>query len=189
MGLVIAEPTLDQYLEAGKKIPGLAFDDTLCLILARDHHWTLISTDKALRSACKNANISLLWGLELMLPLVEKNFLSRSHALQTASSIHSLNPQFVNQQILTRFIDKIKKLKVNKSNKNILFKEDIMFNFLNNNSGAISALSTAILALITAVYAYLTRHMAKEATNMEKISIRAKCYSFLSPKRRINKHS
>jgi predicted nucleic acid-binding protein len=114
LGLVIAEPTLEQYLEAGKKIPGLAFDDTLCLILARDHHWTLISNDKALRSTCKNANIPLLWGLELMLLLVEKNFLSGSHALHTATIIQSSNPQFVHQQILESFSNKIDKLKMGK---------------------------------------------------------------------------
>jgi predicted nucleic acid-binding protein len=110
LGLVIAEPTLEQYLEAGKKIPGLAFDDTLCLILARDNHWTLISTDKALRSACKKARISLLWGLELMLPLVEKNLLSSSQAQKTAARIHALNPKFVHQQILDRFTRRIIKL-------------------------------------------------------------------------------
>ncbi|MCX6558826.1 MAG: hypothetical protein NTW95_15580, partial [Candidatus Aminicenantes bacterium] len=111
LGLVIAEPTLEQYLEAGKKIPGLAFDDTLCLILARDHHWTLISTDKALRSACKNANIPLLWGLELMLPLVEINLLPPSLAQKTADRIRALNPGFVNQQILERFSKKVDSLK------------------------------------------------------------------------------
>lgn len=120
LGLVIAEPTLEQYLEAGKKIPGLAFDDTLCLILARDNHWTLISTDKALRSACKNANIPLLWGLELMLPLVEKNLLPAPFALKTAAHIHALNPKFVNQQILERFTAKISELKLKVRQKKII---------------------------------------------------------------------
>ena len=120
MGLVIAEPTLEQYVEAGKKIPGLAFDDTLCLILARDLHWTLISNDKALRSVCKNANIPLLWGLELMLPLVEKNLLSPSLAQKTASRIHALNPGFVNQHIMERFTKKISELESNVQRKKII---------------------------------------------------------------------
>jgi predicted nucleic acid-binding protein len=112
LGIVIAEPTLEQYLEAGQKISGLAFDDKLCLLMARDNHWTLISNDKALRSACKNANIFLLWGLELMLPLVEKNLLSPSLAQKTADHIHSLNPKFVHNQILARFTKKIKEMKL-----------------------------------------------------------------------------
>ena len=109
--LVITEPSLEQYLEAGQKISGLAFDDKLCLIMARDNHWTLISNDKALRSVCKNANISLLWGLELMLPLVEKNLLPAPFALKTATHIHALNPKFVNQQIVDRFNKRISALK------------------------------------------------------------------------------
>jgi predicted nucleic acid-binding protein len=120
LGLVLAEPTLEQYLEAGKKIPGLAFDDTLCLILARDHHWTLISTDKALRSACKKAHISLLWGLELMLPLVEKNLLSPSQAQKTAARIHTLNPGFVHQQIIESFTKKIEDLQFKVQRKRII---------------------------------------------------------------------
>ena len=119
LGLVIAEPTLEQYLEAGQNIPGLAFDDKLCLILSRDNHWTLISNDKALRSACKNANISLLWGLELMLPLVEKDLLPPSLAQKTAARIHAINPGFVNQQIIEHFANKINKLKVKKGGKSI----------------------------------------------------------------------
>ncbi|MCJ7484169.1 MAG: hypothetical protein MUO31_14545 [Thermodesulfovibrionales bacterium] len=111
LGLAITEPTLEQYLEAGQKIPGLAFDDILCLILARDHHWTLISNDKALRRACKGNNVSLLWGLEPMLPLVEKNLLPSSQTQKTADRIHALNPGFVNQQILERFSKKINTLK------------------------------------------------------------------------------
>lgn len=112
LGLAITEPTLEQYLEAGKKIPGLAFDDTLCLILARDHHCTLISTDKALRSACKKANISLLWGLELMLSLVEKSLLLASQAQKTADRIHTLNPKFINQQVLESFTIKVSDLQL-----------------------------------------------------------------------------
>jgi predicted nucleic acid-binding protein len=120
LGLVIAEPTLEQYLEAGKKIPGLAFDDTLCLILARDHHWTLISNDKALRSACDRSGVSLLWGLEIMLPLVKKDLLPASIAQKTADRIHTLNPGFVHQQILERFTAKINELKLKVRQKKII---------------------------------------------------------------------
>lgn len=114
LGLGIAEPTLEQYLEAGQKISGLAFDDKLCFIIARDNHWTLISNDKALRSACSSVNIPLLWGLEIMLPLVKRNLLPGSHALQTATMIQSSNSQFVHQKILESFSKKIEKIKMGK---------------------------------------------------------------------------
>ena len=120
LGLVIAEPTLDQYLEAGKKIPGLAFDDTLCLILARDHHWTLISNDKALRSTCSGASIPLLWGLQIMLLLVKNKYLPSAIAQKISACIHALNPKFVHQQILERFIKKIGELKPKAQRKKII---------------------------------------------------------------------
>lgn len=48
LNLKIVEPTLEQYLEAADKIGGLAFDDRVCFILARDNKWDCISNDKQL---------------------------------------------------------------------------------------------------------------------------------------------
>ncbi len=52
----------------------------------------------------------MIWGLEIMLPLVERKLITPSEALEVAKNIHESNPLFVNKQILSRFEDKIKKL-------------------------------------------------------------------------------
>ena len=52
LGMVVIEPTLDQLLEAGQARGRLAFDDRVCLILARDRAWSCVTNDKALRRAC-----------------------------------------------------------------------------------------------------------------------------------------
>ena len=110
LNLKIVEPTIEQYFEAGPKIRGLAFDDRICLILARDNQWTCITNDKKLRAICMNIGISVVWGLEIMLPLVEKKLIEPSEALNIAKEIQESNPRYVNKTILKRFEDKINKI-------------------------------------------------------------------------------
>lgn len=110
INLKIVEPTLEQYIQAGIKINGLAFDDRICFIIAKDNKWKCITNDKQVRATCERDGISVIWGLELMLPLVERKLITPSEALEVAKNIHESNPLFVNKQILSRFDDKIKKL-------------------------------------------------------------------------------
>ncbi len=110
LNLKIVEPTLEQYLEAADKIGGLAFDDRVCFILARDNKWDCISNDKQLRVICEENGISVLWGLELMLPLVERDLIKPPEVLQIAKGIHESNPFYVTQTILKRFETKVSKI-------------------------------------------------------------------------------
>lgn len=115
LNLEIVEPTIEQYLEAAPKIRGLAFDDRVCFILARDNKWHCISNDKQLRVICEENGVSVLWGLELMLPLVERKLIEPTEALQMAKDIHESNPLFVNKTILKRFEGKVSKIIKKKS--------------------------------------------------------------------------
>ena len=107
LNLEIVEPTTEQYLEAAPKIRGLAFDDRVCFILARDNKWYCISNDIQLRVICEENGISVLWGLELMLPLVERKLIEPTEILQVAKDIHESNPLFVNKTILKKFEGKV----------------------------------------------------------------------------------
>ena len=107
LNLEIVEPTTEQYLEAAPKIRGLAFDDRVCFILARDNKWYCISNDIQLRVICEENGISVLWGLELMLPLEERKLIEPTEILQVAKDIHESNPLFVNKTILKKFEGKV----------------------------------------------------------------------------------
>lgn len=115
LNLEIVEPTTEQYLEAAPKIRGLSFDDRVCFILARDNKWYCISNDIQLRVICEENGISVLWGLELMLPLVERKLIEPTEILQVAKDIHESNPLFVNKTILKRFEGKVSKIIKKKS--------------------------------------------------------------------------
>jgi len=103
LGLTIVEATLDQLIEAGQRRPGLAFDDVVCLVLARDHEWCCVTNDRALRAACEASNVDVRWGLEVMLPLVARAALSTKDAIEVALTIQQNNRAFITEPILRRF--------------------------------------------------------------------------------------
>jgi len=108
-GLTLFEPSTEQLLEAGQGTTRLAFDDRICLIVCRDNNWTCLTNDKALRRACTQLGIRIVWGLELMVRLVAARQLPPEKALAVAEQIHSLNPAFVDRAVLESFRAKIQR--------------------------------------------------------------------------------
>jgi rRNA-processing protein FCF1 len=110
LGLAMAQPTLDQMLEAGEKRAKLAYDDWMCLILARDNGLLCITNDKALRAECSGAGVKVLWGLEPMLTLASHGVLEFEEAESVAWRIHENNPAFVTKTIVNRFLKKLQRI-------------------------------------------------------------------------------
>ena len=109
LGLTIAEPSLGQLLEASVGRPGLAFDDVVCLIMARDNGWCCVTNDRALRAACRLSGVSVQWGLEIMLRLVAKSALSSRDAIEVALAIQRTNRAFITDAIVSEFKVKAEK--------------------------------------------------------------------------------
>jgi len=106
LGLEIVEPTLAQALEAEGARGATSFQDQLCLILARDNGWTVISNDKTLRGVCAKLGIRCLWGLETMAVLVAQGHLSAAKALAAAEAMSERNI-FLTQQVVAAFRRKL----------------------------------------------------------------------------------
>lgn len=110
VGLVVAQPSLDQMLEAGDRRTKLAYDDWMCLILARDNGCLCITNDKALRTECTKAGVKVLWGLELMFSLASHGVLEIEEAEAIAWRIHEKNSAFVTEAIVNRFTKKLRRI-------------------------------------------------------------------------------
>lgn len=110
LGLTVVDPSLEQLLEAGRRRGGLALDDHVCLVMARDHGWCCLTNDRALRNACGREGIPVLWGLEAMLGLVETALLPPVNAIEVATLIHKGNPMFVTSTVLAEFESKVLRL-------------------------------------------------------------------------------
>jgi hypothetical protein len=107
LGLVIAEATTDQLLEAGRSSGKLSFEDWVCFILARDNSWICVSNDRPLHKCCGRAGVRSMWGLELLLELVHGKHLTRAHALRVAESIRRSSGGRVTEVIIETFRSKL----------------------------------------------------------------------------------
>ncbi len=102
LGLRIESPTTEQLIEAGAGGGPLSFQDWLCLITARDKTAVCVTNEKPMRRACEAAGVSVSWGLELMLQLIQAGHIRVSSAVRVAESIHRINP-FITRSIVDRF--------------------------------------------------------------------------------------
>ncbi len=105
------EESLDQLLEAGKRRGRLSFHDRLCLILARDAGWACVTNDRALRRACEELSVPVLWGLELMIRLAAGHHLAIDTAVTIANAIRQSNPRHITEDLLERFSRRLRDLK------------------------------------------------------------------------------
>ena len=103
MGLRVVDGTLAQLMEASRRGGALSFEDKLCLVLARENGWTCLSNDVLLRNACVAQGVSVLWGLEIMLQLIEAGHLDVDQAIAVADAIHAVNPLYITQEIVRAF--------------------------------------------------------------------------------------
>ena len=107
IGLTVVDGNLAQLTQASQRGGPLSFEDKLCLILAKDNGWACLSNDGPLRQACQTQGIPVVWGLEIMLPLVEGQHLSAADAMQVAQAIHAVNPMFITTKVLAAFQKKV----------------------------------------------------------------------------------
>jgi rRNA-processing protein FCF1 len=110
LGLAVVEGSLAQMTEAAQRGGPLSFEDKLCLVLARDNGWACLSNDGPLRDACKAQGVSVVWGLEIMLLLVEGNHVSAEKAIAVAESIQVVNPLYITKKIVNAFRRKVQQI-------------------------------------------------------------------------------
>lgn len=102
VGCAITEPTLAQASEAAAGAGTISFPDRLCLIVARDRGWHVLTNDRPLRNACHAFSVGCIWGLEAMAMVVEAGHLPAKRATTAAEKIAAGNP-FITPAILRRF--------------------------------------------------------------------------------------
>lgn len=110
IGITVIEANLAQLTDASQRGGALSFEDKLCLILARDNGWACLSNDGPLRDACKAQGVSVVWGLEIMLQLVEAGHVSAGKVIEVAESIHKINPLYITPKIVSAFHQKVKRI-------------------------------------------------------------------------------
>ncbi len=85
---------------------GLSFQDRLCLLIAKREGWICVTNDTALRRACSDSGVPILWGLQFLLELVEAQVVTREEALDCARAISDSN-SYITKKLLDDFIAKL----------------------------------------------------------------------------------
>lgn len=105
LGLAIVEPDIELAADAASRsrTSPLAFDDWVCLLLARARQWTCVTNDRRLRGECATVGVDVLWGLQLLGVLVQKGVLPSQDAIAAAWAIHRTNPRFIPEHLVKKF--------------------------------------------------------------------------------------
>ena len=103
LGITIVESPLEL-----EEIPALSFQDRTCLYYVKKEGWTCLSNDKALRKQCESVGGTVVWGLEMLLKLVEVKLITKVHAEKIGQKINIVNPE-INNKILQDFLNKLEK--------------------------------------------------------------------------------
>lgn len=108
-GVQVVNPETNILLEAvrkGKHGP-LSAQDWISFLMAKEMNWGCLTNDKSLRGQCILHGINVCWGLELMLRMVENNYLDRKTAIEVAYNIHKINPSHIGKEVISEFNRKI----------------------------------------------------------------------------------
>ena len=107
LGLDLVMPETEMLIAAAAQQGALSFEDRICLLLAKQHGWTCVTNDGRLRRECESESVSVLWGLEPLIMLVERKVIDAKVALTTAMAIQQSNPRFITDDIIRRFKGRI----------------------------------------------------------------------------------
>lgn len=107
LGIAPIEPSLELLEAAVTRRAGLSFHDHLCLLLAREQGGRCVTNDGRLRRACVAEGVPALWGLELLALLVEARGLDRAEADRLAHAIQRVNPMYINERVIERFLARL----------------------------------------------------------------------------------
>ncbi len=112
LGLHVVQPDfalLTKAANASARSP-LRFQDWLCLLLAERETWTCVTNDKRLRTECESRTVAVMWGLQLLLRLVETRALPADDAIELAEAMRKINRR-LGRDVVDDFIRKVKRLR------------------------------------------------------------------------------
>lgn len=72
-------------------IRGLSLEDTACLYFVEKDGMVCVTNDKKLRATCQKHSGKVMWGLELLLKLVQQGYLPATEALEIVQNISRVN--------------------------------------------------------------------------------------------------
>lgn len=108
LGVVIVESEIEDAYNI-EKLGKLSVPDQLCMLAARRLNCVCVTNDKCLRKACERISVDCMWGLQPLLLLKTKGFLSFKEAREVVHRIRKQNPKHITEKIVNQFLEKMKR--------------------------------------------------------------------------------
>ena len=106
LGITVIETPYSIFAESSDRSSSISLQDFVSMQIAKEKGWVCATNDKALRRECTKMDVTVLWGLELMLYLVKKGVLEHKRAKDTAWDIHQCN-RTITESVVYSFIDRL----------------------------------------------------------------------------------
>jgi hypothetical protein len=108
-GLTVVEPSLEALGWASQERGRLSFPDRLAIAVSKEHGFTCVSNDRQLRLECDRQGVSVIWGLELLIQLVEAHGIPVAKAEACGKAICAAN-RWLGSNVLEGFLLRLQKL-------------------------------------------------------------------------------
>ncbi len=96
-----------------KKYRALTQNDCACLIMASQTNCSCVTNDFALQKACKDFNVAVLWELEVVLMLYERDGISYERAERYLDKLKRIS-FYITPQVSERFTTELNQIKKKK---------------------------------------------------------------------------
>ncbi len=105
--LELEEPSDEDFGLAASRIPGLAFDDRLCIEVSHRRGYICVTNDKRARKELKSRGVRHLWGLEILLELVRAGAITKARARRIVLAMQKNSPGYFNEEIVALFMERM----------------------------------------------------------------------------------
>lgn len=104
LGVKVRECEVDRLVKAAGPRRGTSFEDRVCLILAREEGWTVLTHERVVRAACEADGIPSACAFDLVCLLQEGGHLTPSRAVGVARNLREVNPRCLTDEQLEAYV-------------------------------------------------------------------------------------
>lgn len=102
LGITVLDTELGVLDKVSRMRTGCSFNDNVCYLTARNEGLICATNDKRLRKVCGDGGVKVIWGLQIMLFLVQEGELSKKEAVEFARKIGESNSS-ITQELIEEF--------------------------------------------------------------------------------------
>ena len=106
LGITVLDTGLDMLAEASRIKTGCSFNDNVCYLTAKNEGMICATNDKRLRKICGAGGVEVLWGLQIMMFLVQQRKPSKKEAVEIARKIGKINSN-ITLELIMNFENKL----------------------------------------------------------------------------------